>query len=1135
VTITGSNFTGATEVTFNALNAVSFNVVSDTQITATPATSTTTGLVEVTTPNGTGSGNLTVTPLDSSETALGDYSNSTSAPTSISLGTATKLVAGTIAGEADYLTFTVPAGYRMNGLNLKYFSYTTDQVAFLALDSGNVWSAGQTTTEMLGFSHFGTADLNTDLLTKMNVAGSYLPSGDYTLWVQQLGAANTYVLEFELATTPPLTLTLNPTSAAENAGPGASTGTVGIPAALTTDLSVTLASANTLAATVPVGVTIPAGQTSATFSVATVASPTVYSSQSAVITASASGYANGSATLTVTNVDVPPAPLAAKGWINEFHYDNSGTDTGEFVEIVLAPGTATNNVSLILYNGVNGSGYSTNALSAFTLGATTNGYSIYSLLIAGIQNDNEGIALIIDGVPEDLVGYEGSTSTSLTATDGPAAGYPFPKIPVDQASATAGSSLYRYGPGSTGRDFAWASTTTATRGQPNANQTLGATGVQGTGAVTIANSTPASPLIGANIFPRNAADQTISLTLSGTLASGSISAMSVTVPSAITGLVVTNISVTGTGGTGAVAGLSGQTITVTGLAVDQVNTATINLSGLTTPETVGSLANDGIYPFTVQTGTDGNLQPLLIQPSAVVVIPMANLGDVDANGVTLDAGKLVAVQAVCTEENFNSSSSTSAFLQSGQPDGTNKAGINVYSGLRNLFTRGDEYVVTGSVLNYNGLTELVVSSSNQVIRLGLASNQPTAVTLTIGQLTDAHEAYEGSLVRVVGLSKVSGTWATNQSLVMQNGGTNLNLRVATGSAATTEPIYPAGITGIYGQFVTNAPFVGGGVIQPRDQADIEDAPGLKLTLVESLIDESGSFASTALTIERTGGTSGAVNGTLSGSPAGKVRVQGTPPLDLPYSFTIPDGQASIQVTIEAIDNSVYAGDALVTLTASDDATVLVSGTVSLTVLEDETAPPSDITPPVITLNGDNPLTVLWGLTWIDDYSAFDAGDNAAVTVNRVNPVDTKVPGSYTVTYTASDSKGNAATNTRIVNVRFAGGGTNKGPDGLPDSLRFAMGADGTNAIDRSLLPITQLSGSNLVLNYHARPGSSPVDMVPVVSTDLANSNSWTTAGITVSTNGTTNANGVTLEKRQATVPATDGTRKFLRLRATTSQ
>jgi hypothetical protein len=61
-----------------------------------------------------------------------------------------------------------------------------------------------------------------------------------------------------------------------------------------------------------------------------------------------------------------------------------------------------------------------------------------------------------------------------------------------------------------------------------------------------------------------------------------------------------------------------------------------------------------------------------------------------------------------------------------------------------------------------------------------------------------------------------------------------------------------------------------------------------------------------------------------------------------------------------------------------------------------------------------------------------------------------------------------------------------------------------------------------------------VELVPVVSTDLGDSNSWSTSGITVTTNGTTNANGITLEKRQASVTATNATRKFLRLRATTA-
>jgi hypothetical protein len=108
------------------------------------------------------------------------------------------------------------------------------------------------------------------------------------------------------------------------------------------------------------------------------------------------------------------------------------------------------------------------------------------------------------------------------------------------------------------------------------------------------------------------------------------------------------------------------------------------------------------------------------------------------------------------------------------------------------------------------------------------------------------------------------------------------------------------------------------------------------------------------------------------------------------------------------------------------ATDSVGGTTTLKYQLTVTEPLSnDTTPPVITLAGDNPLTVLWGLTWIDDFSAFDAGDNTNVTVTRVNQVDTKKPGTYTNLYTAADSKGNAATNTRVVHVRFANGGSER--------------------------------------------------------------------------------------------------------------
>ena len=54
VVITGSYFTGATQVTFNGTPATVFTVNSATQITATAPAGTTTGLLTVTTPNGIG-------------------------------------------------------------------------------------------------------------------------------------------------------------------------------------------------------------------------------------------------------------------------------------------------------------------------------------------------------------------------------------------------------------------------------------------------------------------------------------------------------------------------------------------------------------------------------------------------------------------------------------------------------------------------------------------------------------------------------------------------------------------------------------------------------------------------------------------------------------------------------------------------------------------------------------------------------------------------------------------------------------------------------------------------------------------------------------------------------------------------
>lgn len=165
-----------------------------------------------------------------------------------------------------------------------------------------------------------------------------------------------------------------------------------------------------------------------------------------------------------------PGAFAQDAWVNEIHYDNTGGDTGEFVEIAGVAGTDLTGWTLVLYNGNGGGGYGTETLSG-SLADDGSGFGFAAFFIAGIQNGSpDGLALVDpDGDVVQFLSYEGS----FTAIGGPADGTTSSDIGVDEDPApAAGNSLQLTGTGSTYADFSWSDPSTESPGAVNDGQTL---------------------------------------------------------------------------------------------------------------------------------------------------------------------------------------------------------------------------------------------------------------------------------------------------------------------------------------------------------------------------------------------------------------------------------------------------------------------------------------------------------------------------------------------------------------------------------------------------------------------------------------------------------------------------------------
>ena len=161
-------------------------------------------------------------------------------------------------------------------------------------------------------------------------------------------------------------------------------------------------------------------------------------------------------------------------FINELHYDNSGGDVDEFVEIAGPANTSLGQYELVFYNGANTRSYKSLALGGVIPNEGASGFGALAFMLTGIQNGApDGVALLRGDDVVQFISYEGN----FRAGDGLAGEMLSVDIGVRETSATPiGNSLQLSGTGSGYHDFAWQPPREQSPGRINDGQVFLGTG-----------------------------------------------------------------------------------------------------------------------------------------------------------------------------------------------------------------------------------------------------------------------------------------------------------------------------------------------------------------------------------------------------------------------------------------------------------------------------------------------------------------------------------------------------------------------------------------------------------------------------------------------------------------------------------
>jgi DNA/RNA endonuclease YhcR with UshA esterase domain len=214
--------------------------------------------------------------------------------------------------------------------------------------------------------------------------------------------------------------------------------------------------------------------------------------------------------------------------------------------------------------------------------------------------------------------------------------------------------------------------------------------------------------------------------------------------------------------------------------------------------------------------------PVAVEKAVLdVVTPINEVKATDSKGILTNLNGFYTIEGIVTVENgIMGTQKNNFYIQ----DAT--GGINIFgsfdSGL--TFKRGDKLKITGKLIQYNGLSEFEPTA---ITRLNEGEAVPAAKDTTILGLNTftVAEPLEGSLIKVSGKVSAVATSGANYNVTFvdeNNKSTTVRVMANTGIKPDTDLVVGNNysITGIVGQYTTNATHVNGYQLFPRDVKDI---------------------------------------------------------------------------------------------------------------------------------------------------------------------------------------------------------------------------------------------------------------------------------------------------------------------------